>query len=83
MYRNGNKNVGVPRRNEHLKLKERQEKNMIKDNMEKVINDNSQAIKIKRKYDNLEKKKEQIDLHRNFGQVPKYVNKYNKQREEM
>jgi hypothetical protein len=58
MYRNGNKNVGVPRRNEHLKLKDRQEKNMIKDNMEKVINDNSQAIKIKRKYDNLEKKKE-------------------------
>lgn len=57
----------MPRRNEQLRLKDRQQKDHITDNMEKVINDNSQAIKIKKKYEEIEKKKEQIELHKNYG----------------
>ena len=39
----------VPKANERLKLNERQNKNIVKDNMMKVILDNSQAQKIKAK----------------------------------
>ena len=51
--------------------------------MEKVINDNSNAVRIRQKYNEKEKAKEQIVLHKNYGQVPRYVNKFNQQREEM
>jgi len=48
--------------------------------MMKVILDNSQAQKIK----NAQKEKEETKIytHKNNGKVPKYINKYNQQRED-
>ena len=46
----------------------------------KVILDNSQAQKIK----NAQKEKEETKIYtqKNNGKVPKYINKYNQQRED-
>lgn len=40
----------MPRRNELNRLKERNEKNLVKDNMVQVMNKNAVAQKVKNKY---------------------------------
>lgn len=52
-------------------------RNIIKDNMMKVIFDNSAAIK-KSKMNHDDKKRKEADMHRNYGKVPGYINKYHK-----
>ena len=46
--------------------------------MLKVILDNSQAQKARMAH----QKSEVIEIHKNYGKVPKYINKYNQQRED-
>ena len=61
-------------------MNSRNERNAIKDNMMKVILDNSQAQKVKNAHK--EKEDTRIYTHKNNGKVPKYINKYNQQRED-
>ena len=63
----------VPRRNDQLSLAARQDRNHVRDNMEKVILDNAAAIRIKREGDNKERLKTVLPVHRNYGKVPRYI----------
>ena len=49
--------------------------NYIKDNMMKVILDNSAAIK-KQKMAQIETIKRGPEMHRNYGKVPRYIHRY-------
>lgn len=49
--------------------------------MEKVIHDNSQAVKIRNLNEEKEKQKYTLVTHKNYGKVPHYIDKFNKQRE--
>ena len=64
-----------------MRLNERKDKNAIKDNMLKVILDNSKAQKIKLQNYKNDQNVEKIQTHKNYGNVPSYLKKYNKQRE--
>jgi hypothetical protein len=63
-------------------MNDRSERNAIKDNMMKVILDNSQAQKVKQAQQEKNEKEAKVEIHRNYGKVPKYINKYNQQRED-
>jgi hypothetical protein len=67
----------VPRAKEQLKMNNRSERHAIKDNMMKVILDNSQAQKHKQAQQDKNEKETKVEIHRNYGKVPKYINKYN------
>ena len=56
---------------------------MVKDNMVQVINNNAVAQKVKNKYADKEYLEKNMVQHRNYGQVPKYVKKFNQQREDV
>ena len=72
----------VPKRDERLELNDRIERNAIKDNMHKVIYDNSQAIKARAKVEDKKQNQNLPGLNKNYGKVPSYINKYNQQRED-
>ena len=55
-------------------------KNIVKDNMMKVILDNSAQVKKMQSQEKDEKEK-RIDTHKNYGKVPRYIQKYDKERE--
>lgn len=67
----------VPKHNDQNKLNPRQERNVIKDNMMKVIFDNSQAQKVKLAQQQKMEKEKELDTHKNYGKVPKYIEKFN------
>jgi hypothetical protein len=66
----------VPRRDERLDLMHNPDKNHIKDNMEKVIYDNSMAVKIRQKQGEEKMMKDNMHVHKNYGKTPGYINKY-------
>lgn len=72
----------VPKASERLKLNERQNKNLVKDNMMNVILDNSKAQKIKAKAMQKERSEQEMKTHKNYGKVPNYINKFNQRRED-
>lgn len=70
----------IPRANAHKLMRDKEStasRNIIKDNMMKVIYDNSAAVK-KAKALAVEKKAREPDMHRNYGKVPGYINRYHK-----
>jgi hypothetical protein len=68
----------IPEKKKVLKRNESLTKNnRIKDNMERVIQDNAQAIRVKQKNQQREDDKVTLKQHKNYGKVPKYINKYN------
>lgn len=66
----------VPRASERMQLKDRNDKNMVKDNMMKVIFDNQAKVK-KEKSQIREQQDAEIKIHKNYGKVPKYIDRYN------
>ena len=56
-------------------------RNIIKDNMLKVIFDNSAAVK-RAKMTRDEIKAKEPDMHKNYGKIPSYINRYHKERHE-
>jgi len=48
----------------------------------KVIFDHSQARHVRETYDKKEKETKSAEMHRNYGRVPNYLNKFNREREE-
>lgn len=71
------KKAQVPRRNDRLELNSKNEKNHIKDNMEKVIYDNSTAVKIRAQQEEKKKKEDNMQIHKHYGKIPGYINKFN------
>lgn len=57
------------------------DRNIVKDNMMKVILDNSALVKKQQQHDKEEKSKEMV-THKNYGKIPRYIQKYDKQRED-
>ena len=60
-----------------MHLNERKNRNMIKDNMIKVIFDNSKAQRVREKEQLKSVAQTKVDTHKNYGKVPNYINKYN------
>ena len=81
----------VPRASDRLLLKREMaagrgdpdagRKNHVKDNMMKVILDNSAMVKRQQAQQKDEQSK-QMELHKNYGKVPRYVQRYDKERED-
>ena len=65
-----------------MELNERVDRNLIKDNMHQVIYDNSLAVKARQKQIEKEHANDLPRQNKNYGKVPKYIDKYNQQREE-
>lgn len=66
----------VPKANDLAKLNDRKQKNYIKDNLNKAVFDMKPPVKAE-KADGDAKK-----ANKNYGKVPNYLNKFNKQRED-
>ena len=74
--------AAVPKRHERNELYERVDRNLIKDNMHQVIHDNSLAVKARQKVIDKENQKKLPSNNKNYGKVPRYIDKYNQQRED-
>jgi hypothetical protein len=65
----------VPKANELNRLKERQNKNYIKDNLNKAVFELKPPSRPEKPEDDLIKKR------KDYGKIPTYINKYKEQRE--
>ena len=80
---NRNLKDAVPKSNETLALKKRQEKNFVKDNLNKVVFEMKPKDQQSNAGDAAAVQDSAAAQHKNYGKVPSYLNKYNKQREEL
>lgn len=58
-------------------------RNMIRENIDKVVYDNQQAVKIKQQIQEREVRSKEMNKHGSYGKVPGYIKKFNKQRDNM
>ena len=73
----------MPRRNERNELNPKQNRNIVRANIESAVYDNEKALKIKNKIVESERQQKEISLHNNYGKVPRYINKFAKQKEDI
>jgi hypothetical protein len=66
----------VPKASDLNKLKERQQKNYIKENLNKAVFEMKPPSRPNKPEDDVK------TLNKNYGKVPNYLNKYKEQREE-
>lgn len=84
----GARKEAVPRAHERLSLKREQnrgsgeKRNIVKDNMMKVILDNTALVKKQQQQDKAGRDQE-METHKNYGKVPRYIQKYDRKREEL